>query len=1488
MTMTVKRLFGMLLALSMIFGFAVPAAAAGTEAEAAETESVTVNDADNTAAIDMDNFELSFDMSILWADEDVEIDEDDPAIITMSQELSNIKVLNAEGVPAPLTQEQIQQVLYLYQQYLDHWKANADVLGVQTPFFLSYNDKGEDGLGILGEMLALAGISVDVVRAGYMSFDDITGMIQNFLYGDALGVQLYGSAVKAARQEVMDLIAESGAVTDVQKYLVINDWLSHNTTFDMAYIMNTDNAGAMAAEEPVKHEYYDLVYGVIYGDYEKQLDDTFRTQISDGLKAAMAVEFYNAAVKQGYADGAVANGATEEQANAAAEQFVTENAAAIAADPNGFCVSAFGQEAAAAIAAQWDATWTEWAANGIPGMVSQIKLSAYQAAIQSALVQGGQTEADAAAFLEQNAAYIAADPYGFCVQAFGQAVADQLEAGINEQLKLMGIDPSVDTNPQGAVALNVIIAMQMDTPQQDPMLQKADGSYMTPNEAIGVFADQAAAGLTEGVLMYWQGHHFGALGRGSAVCLGYTKAFTYLVQYLHPEIYGVNGAETDMSKAENWKTAAELYYNENGELDITKGYVVDAVRISFDSTVTMFGETKDNFNSDHFWNAVLVDGQWYYIDPCYTDVYNTVMMRDRVETDGYINHMYFMFSHTSCESMYDGHYSEIKTLYADVATDKSYEDSWIARIKSNTYFDGTYAYYLYDSTDLIGLVEAFKNLNFSEFDMGSDSFKIVRHKLTDSDQDDGDSNYETLIEFTYENEDSETVTMVYDPTTGTMVENELLTKLYAQMQEEEGDYPSLSITMALYNGKIYFNVSNCILSYDLATGAVTLIKEYNVIHGQRDKTNPFGGMAFSVVDSAEQADFTVYNRPIAGMTIKDDGKMYVSIATNFSFISGKRDISDTSSYGYEYEESNYNVNYSTYGVAEYEGLFEIFGYTAETNDNDEFMWSANFVETLSMADLTESGGHKHDYQEVFVEANCNRNDFTENRCTGCGVSQPGSRVEIAGSAKDHHYVYFEEQFYTKNKEDGSWNTGFCYVCTECNFAITMPDEFEEDSLASILGMLIEDQEEQYEKEKAAYDHAVAIAGHTYDAVDAQWAEDSSSVVFSALKCTAGCEERKHYLDCLLDDNTISYELDEEITASAYISDGHGNCTEGATAVYTASGEVEGGSYTVSREVVLEPGVHPYVNGVCAACGDVGVTRIAGSNRYNTALLTAHVLKTQLGVEKFENIIVACGNDYADALSGSYLASKKAAPILLVNKNNLKSLNDVVTYIAKNLAEDGMVYILGGTSAVPADLEEALEVVSVDSKRLAGSNRYETNLLILEEAGVDDDEAVLICTGNDYADALSASATGKPILLVNNRLGKLRDDQKAFLEGLYANDLYIIGGTGAVSENIAKEVEAYGAYTRLAGSGRYETSVVIAETFFEKPVYAVLAYGHNFPDGLSGGPLAYYLDAPVILTRDKTKDYAIAYAAENGIVKGYVLGGDSLISDATAIEFFRVA
>ena len=119
------------------------------------------------------------------------------------------------------------------------------------------------------------------------------------------------------------------------------------------------------------------------------------------------------------------------------------------------------------------------------------------------------------------------------------------------------------------------------------------------------------------------------------------------------------------------------------------------------------------------------------------------------------------------------------------------------------------------------------------------------------------------------------------------------------------------------------------------------------------------------------------------------------------------------------------------------------------------------------------------------------------------------------------------------------------------------------------------------------------------------------------------------------------------------------------------------------------------------------------------------------------------------------------------------------------------------------------------------------------------------------------------------------------------NIYIIGGEGAVSAEIAAELAAYGTVTRVAGKSRYETSVAVAETFFGTVENAVVASGKNFPDGLCGGPLAAAMNAPLILTADGKTDAAAAYVAENGIAAGYVLGGTGALADDSVVDVFAL-
>ena len=298
-------------------------------------------------------------------------------------------------------------------------------------------------------------------------------------------------------------------------------------------------------------------------------------------------------------------------------------------------------------------------------------------------------------------------------------------------------------------------------------------------------------------------------------------------------------------------------------------------------------------------------------------------------------------------------------------------------------------------------------------------------------------------------------------------------------------------------------------------------------------------------------------------------------------------------------------------------------------------------------------------------------------------------------------------------------------------------------------------------------------------------------------------------------------------------------------------------------------------------GRTDAVRIFGSTRYETSLKAADAYKAQLGVEQFDAVILACGTNFADALAGSYLASVRNAPILLVRNRDVE-IKPVQEYIRKNLKAGGTIYMLGGEAVVPQASVAGLSGYTV--KRLGGTDRYDTNVKILKEAeifaGAETD--YLVASGNGFADSLSASATGKPIILVKNAV---QPSQKDYINSLKGKNFYVIGGTGAVNADMEKAFSGLGKTVRIGGATRYETSVNVARTFFDSPDCAVTAFGANFPDGLCGGPLAYAMGGPLILATSGKADAAVFYSDAVGITYGTILGGPTLINDAAARLIF---
>jgi putative cell wall-binding protein len=86
--------------------------------------------------------------------------------------------------------------------------------------------------------------------------------------------------------------------------------------------------------------------------------------------------------------------------------------------------------------------------------------------------------------------------------------------------------------------------------------------------------------------------------------------------------------------------------------------------------------------------------------------------------------------------------------------------------------------------------------------------------------------------------------------------------------------------------------------------------------------------------------------------------------------------------------------------------------------------------------------------------------------------------------------------------------------------------------------------------------------------------------------------------------------------------------------------------------------------------------------------------------------------------------------------------------------------------------------------------------------------------------------------------------------------------------------------RFSGINRYETAVAISQEGWETSDTVVLARGDDFPDALAGSPLAYKLDAPILLTNNNELSASAKSEIQRLEAKNVViLGGTGAVSAA---------
>lgn len=258
-------------------------------------------------------------------------------------------------------------------------------------------------------------------------------------------------------------------------------------------------------------------------------------------------------------------------------------------------------------------------------------------------------------------------------------------------------------------------------------------------------------------------------------------------------------------------------------------------------------------------------------------------------------------------------------------------------------------------------------------------------------------------------------------------------------------------------------------------------------------------------------------------------------------------------------------------------------------------------------------------------------------------------------------------------------------------------------------------------------------------------------------------------------------------------------------------------------------------------------RISGVDRYQTA----KAISQEFNGGICNNVILASGITFPDALAASVLSKKLNAPIILADVS-VSGSAQAMEYIYTHVQSGGTIYIIGGTAVVGTDMEATLKAKGyINIVRLAGQSPYDTDMAVVNEVNVPQGTPVFIASGENFPDALSVSSFAGskqyPILLVGTNV--LPEKTNAYLVSNKPSTVYIAGGTSVVSqavENQIKEATPNATIKRLAGNDRYDTAGVVVKEFASTPNTIYLANGLNFPDALAGSALAARTGEPILL------------------------------------------
>lgn len=287
-----------------------------------------------------------------------------------------------------------------------------------------------------------------------------------------------------------------------------------------------------------------------------------------------------------------------------------------------------------------------------------------------------------------------------------------------------------------------------------------------------------------------------------------------------------------------------------------------------------------------------------------------------------------------------------------------------------------------------------------------------------------------------------------------------------------------------------------------------------------------------------------------------------------------------------------------------------------------------------------------------------------------------------------------------------------------------------------------------------------------------------------------------------------------------------------------------------------------------------LTRIAGSDRIQTSIAESRAGFPSDG--SAGAVVLARADLYPDAIAGVPLAAANHAPMLLTPSSGLTSA--LAAEISRVLPIGHTVFVLGGPASLSPSIDLQLQSMGYVPVRVAGASRYETAVKIANALG--NPTTVFEVDGSNFPDALTAgpaAAITHGAVLFTYRSTTV-DATTSYLSAHPASVRYAVGGPAAAADPGA---------SKIVGADRFETSVLVAQSFFYSPSLVGVASGVTFPDALSGGPITALAGGPIILVPPAgnlpapTQRYLAGVA--NSVLSAWLFGGPAAVNTAVANE-----